>query len=245
MPSDSLKRFSFRRSPMSNVLRNIPPVSELLESPPLKSLVNRVSRNVVVTGVRRFLDDMRTKVQSAAANVHVPAASELAQRIADWISAGQPSSIVPVINATGVIVHDRLGGVPLADEAIQAVAAVARGYASVELDLATGERCASVREVEELLNRLTGAEAATVVSNSAAAVGITIAALVAGREVIVSRGQLMENDDGFRLQEAVAAAGAVLREVGTTNKTRIEDYAAAITPCTAALLRAPTSSLAI
>src|SRR5436305_12910304 len=101
---------------MTNMLRNIPSVSEVLESPPLKSLVNRVSRNVVVTRVRRFLDDMRTQVSSAAANVHVPAAAELAQRIADWISADQPPSVVPVINATGIIVHDDLGGVPLADE---------------------------------------------------------------------------------------------------------------------------------
>src|SRR5438552_11406685 len=109
MPSDSLKRLSFRRLPMSNVLRNIPPVSELLESPPLKSLVNRVSRNVVVTEVRRFLDDMRTQVQSAAANVHVPAPSELAQRIADWIATDQQPALVPVINATGVILHPGLG----------------------------------------------------------------------------------------------------------------------------------------
>src|SRR3954468_6811214 len=153
---------------MSNMLKNIPSVSEVLESPPLKSLVNRVSGNVIVTRVRRFLDDMRTQVQSAAANVHVPAASELAQRIADWIAAEQSPAIVPVINATGIIANDELGGVPLADEAIQAIAATARGYANISVDLVTGERCKSIREVEQLLTRLTGAEAATVVASSPA-----------------------------------------------------------------------------
>src|SRR6476646_5276861 len=138
---------------MTHMLRNIPSVSEVLESPPLKSLVNRVSGNVVVTRVRRFLDDMRAQVQTAAANVHVPAASELAQRIADWISAEQPLSVVPVVNATGTIVNDSLGGVPLADEAIQAIAATARGYASVKIDLASGESCQPVREAEQLLMR--------------------------------------------------------------------------------------------
>jgi L-seryl-tRNA(Ser) seleniumtransferase len=227
---------------MSNMLRNIPSVSEVLESPPLKSLVNRVSSNVVVTRVRRFLDDMRVQVQSAAANVHVPAASELAQRIADWISAEQPLSIVPVVNATGFIINDSLGGVPLADEAIQAIAATARGYASVKLDLGTGENGQPTRELEQLLTRLTGAEAATVVANSPAAVVMAIAAVTGGREVIVSRGELTESEDGFRLHEAIVAAEAVVSEVGSANRTRIEDYSAAVTPRTAAILRARGNS---
>src|SRR6266516_4269255 len=126
---------------MPNVLRNIPSVSELLESPPLKSLVHRVNRNVVVTGVRQFLDDMRMQVQSAAANVHVPAPSELAQRIADWIATDQRRSLVPVINATGTILSTELGRVPLAEEAIQAIATVARGYSNVEIELDSGEHC--------------------------------------------------------------------------------------------------------
>jgi L-seryl-tRNA(Ser) seleniumtransferase len=230
---------------MSNMLRNLPSVSELLDSPPLKSLVNRVSSNVLVGRVRRFLDDMRTQVQSAAANVHVPAALELAQRIADWISAEQPPSIVPVINATGIIVNDELGGLPLADEAIQAIAATARGYASVCLDLATGESCESVREAEQLLTRLTGAEAATVVATSPAAVEVAIAALAGSREVIVSRGELGESEDGFRLQEAILAGGAIGREVGSANRTRIEDYSGAISAGSAAILRASAGNAAL
>ena len=190
---------------MSNVLRNIPSVSELLESPPLKSLVNRVNRNVVVTGVRRFLDDMRMQVQSAAASVHVPAPAELAQRIADWIATDQQTSLVPVVNATGFILHAELGRAPLAEEAIQAVAAVSRGYTNLEIDLASGEPCQRVGAVESLLIRVTGAEAATVVNNHAAATLLTLAALATGREVLVSRGQLIETGDKYRLPQIISA----------------------------------------
>jgi L-seryl-tRNA(Ser) seleniumtransferase len=230
---------------MNNMLRNIPSVSELLESPPLKSLVDRVSRNVVVTGVRQFLDDMRTQVQTAAANVRVPAPAELAQRIADWIAADQQPSLVPVINATGIILHTGLGRAPLADEAVQMISAVAQGYCNLEIDLESGERSQRVAAVEGLLTRLTGAEAATVVNNNAAATLITLAALARGREVIVSRGQLIEIGGSFRLPEVMSASGATLREVGTTNKTRIDDYASAIGEDTAALLRVHTSNYAV
>jgi L-seryl-tRNA(Ser) seleniumtransferase len=230
---------------MSNMLRNIPSVGELLESPPLKSLVNRVSRNVVVSGVRQFLDDMRTQVQTAAANVHVPAPAELAQRIADWIATDQRPTLVPVINATGIVLHTGLGRAPLADEAIEMMSIIARGYASVEIDLASGERSQRVDAVEGLLTRLTGAEAATVVNNNAGATVLTLAALAAGREVVVSRGQLVEIGGSFRLPEVMSASGAILHEVGTTNKTRIGDYASAVNPQTAALLRVHTSNYAV
>ena len=99
---------------MANMLRNLPSVSELLESPPLKSLVDSVSRNVVVSRARQFLDNMRTQVQSAAAGVHIPAPTELAQKIADWIATDQQPMLVPVVNATGIILHSGLGGAPLA-----------------------------------------------------------------------------------------------------------------------------------
>src|SRR5262245_11209717 len=226
---------------MANMLRNLPSVSELLESPPLKSLVDRVSRNVVVSRARQFLDDMRSQVQSAAASVHVPAPAELAQKIADWIATDQQPLLVPVINATGIILHPELGGAPLAEEAIIAMAAVARGYSNVETELATGQSRPREDAVESLLTRLTGAQAATIVNSAAAATLLPLAALAAGREVIVSRGEMKESDDGFRLPQIAAASGAVLREVGTTNKTRIGDYEAAITPQTAALFRVHSS----
>jgi L-seryl-tRNA(Ser) seleniumtransferase len=220
-------------------------VSELLDSPPLRSLVARVNRSFVISRARRFLDDMRTQVQSAASSVRVPTAAELAERIADWIKTEETPPLRPVINATGIILHSDLGRVPLADEAIQSIAAVARGYASLELDLATGECGHRRAAVERLLTRQTGAEAAIVVNNNASAMLITLAALARGREVIVSRGQLIELEGGCRLPDLAATSGAILREVGTTNQTRLADYAAAICPQTAALLRVHACNFAV
>ena len=112
---------------MSNVLRSIPSVSELLESPPLKSLVNRVSHNVVVGGVRRFLDDLRGQVQGAT-GINIPSATELAERIADWIAKSEQPGLRPVINATGILLHTGLGRAPLSETAIAAIGAIASGY---------------------------------------------------------------------------------------------------------------------
>ena len=142
----------------------------------------------------------------------------------------------PVINATGILLHTGLGRSPLADEAIAEMTAVARDYASVEVDLPTGRRSRRSLAVEDLLKELTGAEAAMAVNNNAGATMLTLAALAAAREVIVSRGQLIEIGGSFRLPEVMAASGAVLREVGSTNKTRLSDYALAIGEQTAALL---------
>jgi L-seryl-tRNA(Ser) seleniumtransferase len=226
------------------MLRNLPSVSELLETPPLRPLVHRVNRTVVVSRVRQFLDDMRTQVQSAAAGVHVPSAGELAQKIADWIASEEPE-LRPVVNATGLLLDGELGRAPLADEALNAMAAVGRGYSSLQIDLASGGSVSRTAAVERLLTRLTGAEAATVVNNNAAATLIALAALACGREVIASRGQLAEIGKSYRLPEMFDAGGAILRAVGTTNKTRIGDYAAAICPQTAALMRVHASSYAI
>jgi len=230
---------------MPNILRNIPSVSELLETPTLKRLSDSVSRNVVVSGVRRFLDDMREEVKSAASEMHVPAAGELAERIARWIMTEEKPPLRPVINATGILLHTGLGRAPLAKDAIDEIAAVAAGYASVELDLQSGERSQRVVAVERLLTELTGAEAAAVCNNNAGATMLTLAALAAGREVIVSRGQLIEIGGSYRLPDVMATSGAVLREVGTTNKTRAADYENVIGEETAALMRVHTSNFKV
>ncbi len=226
---------------MSNVLRSIPSVNELLESPPLKSLVSRVSHNVVVSGVQRFLDDLRGQVRGAT-GINIPSGAELAERIADWIAISEQSPLRPVINATGILLHTGLGRAPLSDAAIAAVGSIAGGYASVELDLATGQRSQRIAAVERHLTRLTEAEAAAVVNNNAGATVLALSALAAGREVVVSRGQLIEIGGSYRLPEVMSASGAILREVGTTNKTRASDYAAAIGGQTAAILRVHTSN---
>jgi len=219
-----------------NPLRKIPSVNELLESPPLRKLVDRLSHNVVIDGVRKFLDDMRHQVQNAAAEIAPASVTELAERVARRILQRQPSPLHPVINATGVLLHTGLGRAPLAEEALEEMAAIARDYANVELDLASGQRSRGSSEVAPLLVELTGAEAALVAGSNAGATMLSLAALAAGREVIVSRGQLTGIGGSYRLPDVMAAAGAVLREVGATNQTWIEDYDRAITEQTAALL---------
>jgi len=219
-----------------NPLRNIPSVNELLESPPLRGLVDKISHNLVVSTVRTVLDEVRAEVQTAAAEMTFPSVSDLADRIAKQIMRHESPSLRPVINATGILLHTGLGRSPLAEEAVEAVVAVARDYASVELDLATGQRSQRKVAVEGLLKELTGAEAAMVVNNNAGATMLALSALAAGREVIVSRGQLIEIGGSFRLPNVMATSGAVLREVGTTNKTHLKDYEEAISEQTAALM---------
>ncbi|HVV83442.1 MAG TPA: L-seryl-tRNA(Sec) selenium transferase, partial [Kofleriaceae bacterium] len=150
-----------------------------------------------------------------------------------------------VINATGVVVHTNLGRAPLAPAALDAVVDVARGHANLEYDLARGERGHRHVHVEELVRALTGAEAACVVNNNAAATVLALAALAAGREVIVSRGELVEIGGSFRIPDILRLSGCTLVEVGTTNKTRLADYAAAIGPSTATLLKVHRSNFAV
>ena len=230
---------------MTNVLQNIPSVNELLERPPLRQLVERVSRTTVVGGVRHFLDNLRSEVQQAAADVELPSPGELAERIAQWITADQTLNLRPVINATGVLLHTGLGRAPLADAAVQAMQDIARGYASLEVDVTSGQRSDRQADVAHLLRRLTGAESAVVVNNNAGATLLALAALAGEREVIVSRGELVEIGGSFRLPDVMQFSGARLREVGTTNKTRLADFAAAIGPQTAALMRVHASNYAI
>ncbi len=230
---------------MPNVLRNIPSVNELLESPPLRNLVERVNRNVVVSGVRDFLDNLRSDVQSAAADIKLPAPRELAERIAQWILHTERPPLLPVINATGILLHTGLGRAPLAESAIEAMVDVSRNYASVELDLASGRRSQRMIAVKRLLVQLTGAEDAAVVNNNAGATLLTLAALAAGREVVVSRGELIEIGGSYRLPDVMETSGARLREVGTTNKTHLYDYEQAIGPETAALMHVHSSNYVV
>src|ERR671931_136401 len=150
-----------------------------------------------------------------------------------------------VLNATGVLVHTNLGRAPLAEHALDRVVEAARGYSNLEYDLAEGRRGSRQAHVAESLRRLTGAEAALVVNNNAAAVMLALAALAEGREVLVSRGELIEIGDGFRIPDVLARSGARLREVGTTNRTRAADYADAIGPETAVLLRVHQSNFRV
>src|SRR5262249_21358587 len=148
----------------------------------------------------------------------------------------------PVINATGVIIHTNLGRAPLSDDARAAMDAVSRGYSNLEFELEVGERGSRHDHPRAMLRRVTGAEAGFAVNNNASAVLLVLAALCAGREVVISRGQLVEIGGGFRIPDVLRQSGARLVEVGTTNRTYARDYADAITPETAAVLRVHSSN---
>jgi L-seryl-tRNA(Ser) seleniumtransferase len=228
-----------------SLFERIPSVHELLEAPALRNLVDRVSHHVVVTEVRSFLDNLRTEIQSRTEDFQIPSAGELADRIADWIKKSEQPRLRPVINATGILLHTGLGRAPLAKAAIDALANQTGDYISVELDLESGERGQRLKAVERLLCELTGADRALVVNNCAAATLLTLAALAQGKEVIVSRGELIEIGGSYRLPDVMSASGAILREVGTTNRTRLADYEQACRPATGALLKAHTSNYRI
>ena len=230
---------------MQNIFRNLPSVSQLLESPQLKQLVESVNHSVVVDGVRDFLDDLREQVSSAAEEVSIPTPNELAEKIADWLKSEEKPYLRRVINGTGIILHTGLGRAPLAQSAIKAVEEISTGYASVEVDVKTGERGQRIKAVERLICELTGAEAAAITNNNAAATMLTLSALAAGSEVIVSRGQLIEIGGSYRLPDVMECSGAKLKEVGTTNKTHLADYENAIGEETGALLKVHPSNFEV
>jgi L-seryl-tRNA(Ser) seleniumtransferase len=170
---------------------------------------------------------------------------DLAEKLRSELASSRRPELRRVINATGVIVHTNLGRAPLAEEALARVAETARGYSNLEYDLDAGGRGSRQAHVAGILRRLTGAEAALVVNNNAAAVMLALAALAEDRDVLVSRGELIEIGDGFRIPDVLARSGARLVEVGTTNRTRAADYEAAIGPETAVLLRVHQSNFRV
>ncbi len=230
---------------MPNIFRNLPSVNQLLDSPQLKKMVESVNHHVVVDGVRSFLDDLREQVSSAADDVTIPTPNELADKIADWLKKEEKPYLRTVINGTGIVLHTGFGRAPLASSALEAVTEISAGYASVEVDLESGERGQRVKSVEKLLCELTGAQAAVVVNNNAAATMLTLSALASGREVIVSRGQLIEIGGSYRLPDVMECSGCKLKEVGTTNKTHAADYEKAINEETGALLKVHPSNFEV
>jgi L-seryl-tRNA(Ser) seleniumtransferase len=221
----------------------IPSIEQLRQRPAIRALEARFGAEATVDALQAAAAEARRAIAGGGAGAEVTGRIEsaAAAHLADTFRP----SLAAVINATGVIIHTNLGRAPLAGPAIDRVTEVARGYASLEYDLARGARGRRDVHAEVLLCRLTGAEAAVVVNNNAAATMIVLAALAAGREVIVSRGELVEIGGGFRIPDVMAQSGAVLREVGTTNKTRAADYASAISERTALILRVHPSNFTI
>jgi L-seryl-tRNA(Ser) seleniumtransferase len=224
-------------------LRALPQIQRLLEEPEAQRLARASSRRTVAAALRTVLDQVRAELRSG--DVETPTVADLVDRADALITADRLPGLRRVINATGIIIHTNLGRAPLAAEALSAVAAAAQGYCNLEFDLAGGGRGPRAHAVEPLLCDLTGAQAALVVNNAAAAVLLGLTGLAGGGEVIVSRGELVEIGGGFRIPDVIRQGGARLVEVGTTNKTRIEDYAAAITPQTRVLLKVHQSNYRI
>ncbi len=233
-----------RRNGGRERLRAIPSVESLLRTPSLTELGTRVPRSVVVGAARQTLaalrDALRRGVPGQALSVESLAAE--ARRRAEQSLA---PTLKPVINATGVVLHTHLGRATLPEAAIAAVTAAARWYTNLELDLESGKRGSRMAHLEPLLCELLGAPAVHVVNNNAAAMLLALNTLAAGREAVISRGHLVEIGGSFRIPEILERAGATLREVGTTNRTRLRDYERAIGPKTGLLLRVHASNFAI
>ena len=227
-------------------LRSLPAVGELLETEKVTQWCRSHGRAVVVDALRAAVDRVRADVLGGDGETETACDTPRILSVAHSVLRLETTpSLRPVINATGVVLHTGLGRAPLCEEAVQAIVRGAGGYCNLEYDLETGKRGQRTSHIARLLCKLTGAEAAAVVNNNAAAVLLTMRGLCDGREVIVSRGQLVEIGGSFRMPEVMIAGGAILREVGTTNRTRISDYAGAINDNTAALLRVHHSNFRI
>ena len=225
--------------------QDLPAIDRLLRQPAVAALVAEQGHTLVADCARALLAELR---QTALAGQLAATAIEpqaLASALAARVQARLAPRMKPVLNLTGTVIHTNLGRALLADEALRHLLAVMQAPNNLEYDLATGQRGDRDSIVEELLCTLTGAEAATVVNNNAAAVLLTIAALARGKEVIVSRGELVEIGGAFRMPDVMESAGATLVEVGTTNRTHPHDYERAITERTALLMKVHTSNYAV
>lgn len=226
-----------------NLLRQIPSVDELLSRQRLRDLQARVGHALLVEVTRRVLQALRLSISTG--NLRDVSAEALEELILAEAQAATGFSLQPLINATGVILHTNLGRAPLAREALEHLVQAAGGYSNLEYDLERGERGKRDLHTNQLFGRLLGCERALVVNNNAAAVLLALNSLAEGAEVIVSRGELIEIGGSFRIPDVCAKSGAVLREVGTTNRTRAGDYAAAINERTHILLRVHPSNFRI
>ncbi len=228
------------------LLRRVPSVDELLLRPRLAAIAGKIERNFLVETVREVLADVRRELTSSdSADERVLEPAILDEKIAEAVARQFAPSLQPVINASGVILHTNLGRAPLSPLVVEEFCRTATHYSNLEYNLVAGARGKRDSHTSQLLQRLTGAEAAIVVNNCAAGLLVTLAALARGGEVIVSRGELIEIGDGFRIPEIMEQSGATLREVGTTNRTRIADYENAINEKTRVLLRVHPSNFQV
>jgi L-seryl-tRNA(Ser) seleniumtransferase len=225
-------------------LRQLPSVDELLRRPELVALAQEAGHGLVVEAARNVLDRLRAALARGAASA-LDDLPQIEAEIETEVRHALAPSLNPVVNATGVVLHTNLGRAPLLRAAVERMLATATAYSNLEYDLAAGRRGKRDVHTARLLARIVGAEAAIVVNNNAAAVLLVLNSLAKGGEVIVSRGELIEIGDGFRIPDIMAESGAILCEVGTTNRTRVADYERAISERTRLLLRVHPSNFRV
>ncbi len=218
---------------MQDELRKLSSVEKVLQREEIQGLIEEKGRHLVVESIRQVIDDTRRDIVDGQP---CPPLTALLERVLSQVELRGRPTLRKVINASGVIIHTNLGRAPLSEESRAAMEMAARGYSNLEYELDLGQRGSRYVHAEELLSQLTGAGGGLLVNNNAGAVLLVLTALARGREVIISRGQLIEIGGGFRIPEVMAQSGARLVEVGTTNRTRVEDYEEAISEETALLM---------
>jgi len=231
------------------VLRKIPRVDEILSRPEIVGLLNAHPRNIVVEAIRNGLGRLREELLHREDLSHLDDTLFSFENLYPLFQKEIDLQIQPrlrrVINATGVVIHTNLGRAPLHPSALKHMIEVSKAYSNLEYDIELGERGSRYSHVEEILCRLTGAESSLVVNNNAGAVLLVLNTIAEGREVIVSRGELVEIGGAFRIPDVMRRSGALLKEVGTTNRTYLTDYQKAINPQTALLLKVHTSNFRV
>lgn len=230
------------------LLKNIPQIDEIMQVLKRKGILEKAPRDIALSLCRAIVNDMRRSIlttRDSGTDIHVLTTDEVADIVARRIENLRKPSLRRVVNGTGIILHTNLGRAPLCEEAMERIVEVSRGYSNLEFDLETGKRGIRYDHVKGILCQLTGADDAMVVNNNAAAVFLVLNTLASGKEVIVSRGELIEIGGEFRIPEILEKSGARLREVGTTNRTRLTDYENAIGENTGLILKVHTSNFKV
>lgn len=233
---------------MKNLLRNLPSVDRLIKTEDGKALIEKYNRDLVVDSARKILEELRTEIHKSDSSSAVEddlSQENVIQRIENHLQEKFSPSLKKATNATGVILHTGLGRAVMPQDAKDSINSITEGYCTLATDIETGHRGHRDIHLDDLLCDLTGAESAVVVNNNAAATMLILNTLARGKEVIVSRGQLVEIGGSFRMPDVMAASGAILNEVGTTNKTHLKDYASAINENTGAIMRVHHSNYRI
>jgi L-seryl-tRNA(Ser) seleniumtransferase len=226
-------------------LRSLPQISQLMQEPAMEQLIAKYGPTRTTDAARQTVEVLRSAILANPETDFDTAVPFLIEGTRSWLELKSDMQLRPVVNATGVILHTNLGRSPLSQEIMEELSTVLTRYSTLEYDVHTGERGKRESAVEARLSELAGAEAAVVVNNNAAAVLLLLSALAAGKEVLVSRGELVEIGGAFRIPDVMEAGGAVLRAVGTTNKTHLSDYERAVSEETACILKVHTSNYRI